>query len=193
VQLAVRNDEELYQLFAGVTIASETSAMLVDEMKGPDDLIRDCLNLDEPWVYTRLPKGSSRGHQHEIITGLTKKWPRNLRTSHHLKILRPTGKILMSMMGKANYHSDLDVNDGEGELSFKRRVDMLRVADRKTHAARAKEELEECNRKEHQDREKRKREEERSEHERTEREEGDRKAAVKRKVYADARQSKRKK
>ena len=100
---------------------------------------------------------------------------------------------------EANWE-DLDVNDGEGELSFKRRVDMLHVADRKTrrerHAARAKEELEEleeCNRKEHQDREKRKREEERSEHERTEREEGDRKAAVKRKVYADARQSKRKK
>ena len=61
---------------------------------------------------------------------------------------------------EANWE-DLDVNDGEDELSFQRRVDLRRVADRrarrKRHAARAQEALEERNRKERQDREKRKR------------------------------------
>jgi len=182
LQLAVRNDDELGTLLAGVTIASETSAML--QTKDPDDLIQDCLKLDEPWVYTRLAEG--------VVSG-SSSWDYQWI---HKKVAEELEKESSSEDSEANWE-DLDVNDGEGELSFKRRVDMLHVADRKTrrerHAARAKEELEELeerNRKERQDLEERKREEERKERER---EEGDRKAAVKRKVYADARQSKRKK
>lgn len=85
---------------------------------------------------------------------------------------------------------DLDVNDKEDEISFQRRVDLRRVADRnarrKRHAARARKECEERERKERQERADRKREKERQEREKREREEHDRKAAVKNKVYANA-------
>ena len=85
---------------------------------------------------------------------------------------------------------DLDLNDNEDEISFQRRVDLRRVADRnarrKRHAARARKECEERERKERQERADRKREKERQEREKREREELDRKAAVKSKVYANA-------
>ena len=83
---------------------------------------------------------------------------------------------------------DLDLNDNEDEISFQRRVDLRRVADRnarrKRHAARARKECEERERQERQERADRKREKERQERKKREREELDRKAAVKSKVYA---------
>jgi hypothetical protein len=147
------------------------------------ETIRECLDLkdlwghlDEQWVYFQLSEAvvskSSRDYQ-----GIVDKVAEELENDSS------------SEDSESNW-KDLDVNDKEDEISFQRRVDLRRVADRnarrKRHAARARKECEERERQERQERADRKREKERQERKKREREELDRKAAVKSKVYANA-------
>jgi hypothetical protein len=149
--------------------------------------IRECLDLedlwghlDEPWVYAQLSEAvvSKSSREYQGIDG---------------KVVEELENDSSSEDSESNW-KDLDVNDGEDEISFQRRVDLRRVTDRharrERHTTRVRKEREEHERKERQEREERERNErkerERKERERKEREELDRKAAIKRNVYSNA-------